>query len=57
MQKCLEFRDHAHACRALAAKAVHDEQRAQLEALAITWDTLAEQRAKLLRCCRPLHAA
>jgi hypothetical protein len=50
MKNCAELREHADVCRAMALKAASDEQRSQLEAMALTWDTLAAQRLKLIHC-------
>jgi hypothetical protein len=48
MKKVSEYRQRAAECRALAAKMDIDENRAQLLAMAQTWDTLAEERARAL---------
>jgi hypothetical protein len=56
MQKPVDCRQHAQDCRVLAMRAISAEQKAHLEAMATTWDTLAVQREKMLHC-RMLCAA
>jgi hypothetical protein len=50
MNKTAEMRQRADACRVMAVRAVSDEHRAQLEAMATTWDGLVQQRIKLIEC-------
>jgi hypothetical protein len=44
LKKASEYRKHAQECRALAKRMEHGEQRDQLLAMALTWDSLAKQR-------------
>ena len=46
MKKASEYRQHAAECRSLAAGMPNDEQRDQLNAMAETWDRLAEERER-----------
>jgi hypothetical protein len=47
MQKAEEYEGHARECQALARKAVSDEERAHLLAMAETWLSLATQRPRV----------
>ena len=49
MKKVQDYRQHADECRILARKARTDEERLQLMTIATTWDTLAEERERLLK--------
>lgn len=48
MKKASEYRQHAVACRRLAA-GVEGAQRDQLLEMAATWDNLAKERTDLVR--------
>jgi len=56
MQKTTDCNHHAQFCRAMALRAESEEQKAQYEAMATTWEILAIQQENLLRC-RTLCAA
>lgn len=49
MKKASEYRQHAHECRALAARTELGELRDQLLVMAANWDRLAEERTALIR--------
>ena len=48
MKKASEYRLHAKACRALAAKTDPGDMREQLLVMAASWDQLAAERAALI---------
>jgi hypothetical protein len=47
VQKAEEYERHARECQALARRAVSDEERVHLLAMAETWLGLASQRARI----------
>ena len=49
MKTASEYRKHAQECRALAQQVPAGEQRHQLLEMARTWDSLAEDRERLVR--------
>jgi hypothetical protein len=46
MKKASEYRTHAAECRTMMVNATADEQKAMLETMARTWDTLAQDRER-----------
>ncbi|MFY9840653.1 MAG: hypothetical protein WAK55_30145 [Xanthobacteraceae bacterium] len=44
MQKVLEYEQHASACRQMAADAINQQYKKQLEDMAEVWERLAAQR-------------
>jgi hypothetical protein len=48
MDKASEYREHAKQCRALAEQMKHGEHRAQLLAMAETWERLAQDRTAMV---------
>ena len=55
MEKLHEFHEQAQECRALAAKAKDSGYRSQLLDLAARWESLAEEREKLLEVQKRLQ--
>jgi hypothetical protein len=49
MKKASEYRQHAEECRKLAATMQSNDQREQLLQMAADWETLADDRAQLIR--------
>jgi hypothetical protein len=50
MEKTIDFKEHAHECRRLAATTSNHEHRAALFKMAETWESLATERShRLLR--------
>ena len=47
MKKASEYRQHAQACRQLAARMQHPDEREQLLRMAEQWEQLAKDRARL----------
>jgi hypothetical protein len=46
MKKASEYRKHADECRRMLASFATEEQKAMLENMANTWDTLADDRER-----------
>jgi hypothetical protein len=49
MKTAAEYRKHAQECQALAQQMPHGEKRKQLLEMARTWQSLAEDRGRLVR--------
>ena len=56
MDRLKDFREQAEECRTLAAKSSNSSYCSQLLDLAARWDTLADEREKLLDAQRRLHS-
>jgi hypothetical protein len=55
LKQVREYRQHAEECRALAAKVRYPDHKAQLLDLASRWETLADEREKMLAQRRKLE--
>jgi hypothetical protein len=56
MDRLRDFREQAAECRALASKSRNQEYKTQLLELVVRWETLADEREKLLEAQRRLQA-